>query len=76
MRAEQRAQRLLEAHERLAKKLEAEPTSLKAEAWRRKLAGYETSLENLQKFGSENLPSQNKGLDIQMPAKRFSLKRN
>lgn len=70
-RAQLRAERLVEAAESLNERIEAEPNSPKVGRWRRRLAEYQESLDNLQKFGMENPPPDAGVVEIDVPATTF-----
>lgn len=72
-RAQLRAERIVEAAKRISGLLDADPNSVKAPRWRRRLAEYQESLENLQKFGTETPPPEAGVVEIDVPAGVFKL---
>ena len=69
-----RVQRLLAARAKCAARLEAHPKDRRAPAWARKLAEFDQSLANFQKFGQETPPTGNRvGVDIDVPKGTFKI---
>ncbi len=69
-----RARRLLDARKKLLARLQAQPKHRLAKTWRAKIAEYDRSLANIQKFGQENQPTDgNTGVEIDVELGTISL---
>jgi len=69
-----RIQRLLAARTKFADRLEADPENPRAAVWARKLAEYDESLANFQKYGQETPPNGKPvGVEIDVPAGTFKI---
>lgn len=70
-----RIQRLLDARAKCVSRLDAHPKNARAAGWKRKLAEFDQSLANFQKYGQEAPPTGNRvGVDIDVPKGTFSVK--
>ena len=69
-----RIQRLLDARAKCAAYLKAAPKHPRAKVWKRKIAEYDQSLANFQKYGQETPPTGNKAsVNINVPKGTFKI---
>ncbi len=73
-RMEGRIQRLLDARKKFADRLKTDSKHPRAVVWKRKMAAYDISLANFQKYGQETAPTGNPvGVNIDVPKGTFKI---